>query len=475
MGASEAGDAQAAATIRLPDDMRAWVEQVAEGRVTYADRQPGGGRKEAWFVDVERDGERVELFLRWDRTDPSLTGDPWTVPREAGVYAALQGTPVKVAPLLGVHPTEQAMLLERVEGRTWFSELREESERAAVATDFMDQLAALHRLDPIELGLRDREDRRSLPELVLAQLDELGALVAFRGGTPEPMLALALDHLRRHVPTAEVAPRLIQGDTGPGNFMYADGRVVVVVDWELAHLGDPMDDLAWITLRSVQEDFGDLAGLFARYAAATGTELDPDRLRYYRLLAEAKILTMNHRGPSGDLEADGEGRDVGAGLIFGQLHRRLCAEALADLAGLELAAVEVPTPSAADEGPIELFDVVLSQLRDVVVPRISDPLAAQRTKGLARILKYLAADARSGPACRAAELDDLEAALGERPASVSDGRRLLAERYLEGALDLEAAFAPTWRRIMRDEHLLAASSGALGGRHYADADSVCGR
>src|SRR5205823_3111267 len=75
----------------LPADLVAWIEDIAGGRVTRVDRQPGGARKEAWFVDTQgATGEVDELFLRYDRTDPAKTGDPWTLHREATVYLALQ-------------------------------------------------------------------------------------------------------------------------------------------------------------------------------------------------------------------------------------------------------------------------------------------------------------------------------------------------------------------------------------------------
>ena len=62
-----------------------------------ADRKPGGARKEAWFVDLagRRDGD-ADCFLRYDRSDPARTKDPWTLHREATVYLALQGTDVPV-------------------------------------------------------------------------------------------------------------------------------------------------------------------------------------------------------------------------------------------------------------------------------------------------------------------------------------------------------------------------------------------
>jgi aminoglycoside phosphotransferase (APT) family kinase protein len=88
---------------------------------------------------------------------------------------------------------------------------------------------------------------------------------------------------------------LVQGDSGPGNFMYAGGRVVAVVDWELAHLGDPMDDIAWLTLRATQEPFPDLPARVGEYEALSGHAIDEPRVRYYQVMAEAKLQVMAHR------------------------------------------------------------------------------------------------------------------------------------------------------------------------------------
>ena len=104
--------------VGLPDDLVSWIEEVGGGRVVLADRMPGGARKEAWFIDLDRaDGTVASCFLRYDRSDPARTKDPWTLHREATVYLALQDGPVPVPRVLGVHPVHQAMLSERVRGR----------------------------------------------------------------------------------------------------------------------------------------------------------------------------------------------------------------------------------------------------------------------------------------------------------------------------------------------------------------------
>ena len=69
-----------------------------------------------------------------------------------------------------------------------------------------------------------------------------------------------------------------------------------------------------------------------------------------------------------------------------------------------------------------MYDAVLAQLRDVIVPRTTDPLAQARGKGIARIIKYLARVDTYGPYYEECELQDLEKLLGRRPDSVASGR-----------------------------------------------------
>ena len=120
------------------------------------------------------------------------------------------------------------------------------------------------------------------------------------------------------------------------------------------------------------------------------------------------------------MAADGGGSDVGNGFIYQVLHRRLWLEALAAATGLELApAEELRARDARDHD--WMYDAVLAQLRDVIVPRTTDPLAQARGKGIARIIKYLARVDTYGASYEACELDDLEELLGRRPESVASG------------------------------------------------------
>jgi len=452
--------------VALPDDLVSWVEDVGGGRVTAADRKPGGARKEAWYVDLERpDGAVDHLFLRYDRSDPALTKDPWTLHREATVYEALQNSPVPVPRVLGVHPVHQAMLSERVAGENWFSRIADPAEREATARDFMVKLAALHALDARSLDLPAFPPVTTVTDAVHAELDEWERVLAERGGTVDPALAFSLRWLRRNVPDDAGPPVLVQGDTGPGNFMYVGGRVTAVVDWELAHLGDPMDDIAWLSLRATQEPFTDFPTRLREYEALSGNAIDEGRVHYYQVMAETKLQVMGHRpDPAG---TGGGGGDVGNGFIYQMLHRRLWLEALAAATGSELTAAE--EPRARDRREHDwMYDAVLSQLRDVIVPRTSDPLASARGKGIARIIKYLAQVDRYGASYDADELDDLRALLGHRPESVAAGRAAAADAVAAGAVSDDEYLRLLWRRVARETELARPSMGALADRHWPE-------
>jgi hypothetical protein len=105
-------------------------------------------------------------------------------------------------------------------------------------------------------------------------------------------------------------------------------------------------------------------------------------------------------------------------------------------------------------------------LRDVIVPRTTDPLALARGKGIARIIKYLARVDTYGPAYEQCELQDLEKLLGRRPDSVRAGRADAAAAVATGDVSEEDYILTLWRRIARETELARPSMGVLADRHW---------
>ena len=114
-------------------------------------------------------------------------------------------------------------------------------------------------------------------------------------GTPRPVFEVALRWLREHMPSAPGASTLVHGDFRNGNLVVTPNGLSAILDWELAHFGDPMEDLGWISVnawRFAQRHlpvggFGTREQLFAGYEAAGGT-VDAPRVRYWEVLGTLK-------------------------------------------------------------------------------------------------------------------------------------------------------------------------------------------
>ena len=142
----------------------------------------------------------------------------------------------------------------------------------------------------------------------LAALDGWEAILRRDQLEAYPELDLAAGWLRAHAPTS---PRtvLVHGDFKPGNVLLVDGAIVALLDWELAHLGDPHEDLGWVTqpLRT-REHF--IPGAWERdellgcYEELSGRPVDHDAVAWWNVLASYKTAVMQVSG----LRAFVEGR-----------------------------------------------------------------------------------------------------------------------------------------------------------------------
>ena len=127
------------------------------------------------------------------------------------------------------------------------------------------------------------------------QIDQQRALLdAF--GEPHPAFELGLRWLDEHVPPDATRPALVHGDFRNGNFIVGPDGIRAVLDWELAHLGDPIEDLGWLCVKSwrfgnadrLVGGFGALDELLAAYADAGGAAVDEDALRFWVVLGTVK-------------------------------------------------------------------------------------------------------------------------------------------------------------------------------------------
>jgi aminoglycoside phosphotransferase (APT) family kinase protein len=166
-----------------------------------------------------------------------------------------------------------------------------ERARERLPAQLAKALARIHSLGPSELDgvlpAAPADPALGQIEEWERQLDEIGE--------PLPAVELGLRWLRANLPEAAEA-RLVHGDFRLGNFIVAGDGLAAVIDWELAHLGDPAEDIGWLCIRSWRfgndglpvAGVGQLNGFISAYEGAGGPVVDRDRVRYWEAFGNVK-------------------------------------------------------------------------------------------------------------------------------------------------------------------------------------------
>lgn len=237
-------------------------------------QDPRGDRSESLILLVRRAGSQVQ-------TDPRCELAVLDGLAEQGVRAPRVWGHDLDGHLLG----DPAVLLQRLPGGADpVAYLRAEPDVGRARTlDLARAAAELHAVDPATHRLAPVE-----PQLVMWHRQFLAARLE-----PLPALGWVFDWLADHQ-TDPARPVLVHGDFRPGNVLYSDDRITGVLDWEMAHVGHPAEDLAW-AYRALwsPERFVPLEEFVAAYTAAGGAEIDVDTLRWHRVFAEAKFATIS--------------------------------------------------------------------------------------------------------------------------------------------------------------------------------------
>jgi hypothetical protein len=396
----------------LPPDLYDWIQSATSGTITEARRQVAGASRQAWSVDVERNGTSVPLFVLCD----ALSGRGGSV-RDGAVLAALAGGPVPVPKLYAVDERLGAVLLERVEGRSEFHAEVSAEQQLAVGRQLMHVAAALHRLEPSALALPHLGGPDDPAHHGAAQLARAEHIAQLLGVGIAPLFSFALAWLRRHVPTSALRTSLVHSDLGPGNFLYVGDRITAVLDWEVAHWGDAMEDLAAVSVRDMATPVGHLPTLYREYETASGEVVDLARVGWYRVL----VLIRNSMLIGLGLGQGDAGLDRAQLTMFRTLLMRAAALALCDAIGIGRP-IEPPLAELGSEtDDLRLIDHGWHDQRHVVIPAIGDGYAADRAQGVSAILGCVDHRMRFGQDYLRRELDALAGLIGRRPADESDG------------------------------------------------------
>jgi aminoglycoside phosphotransferase (APT) family kinase protein len=347
-----------------------------------------------------------------------MSGTELSIEREARVYHALEKSGLPVPRLHGV--ARDAVLLDRMPGSAHWPTLTDPAERESVSRHFIELLARLHRLDPGELDLpgfplpSQPEDHARIDLALWERLFDKHV------GRPNPFIRFGIAWLRRNAPASVQRTALVHGDCGVGNFMFHDGRVTAMLDWEFSHFGDPVDDLGCLVLHDFVQG-SDLSPHFARYRELSGIEVPRSKLLYYLAFMSLRCQVAC------SIALQATNRSMERGLYLSVIHsfERCLVHAIAQFAGVPLAPADLPAPGPATPHT-PLYDVMLADLREFLLPALaSDEVGVRRAAAIGNILVYLSGYERRGEALAERERDDVARLIGRRASDPErDARRL---------------------------------------------------
>ena len=270
----------------------------------------GGASRETYRVAVRvREGERsVErrLILRRDPESSLIETDRST---EYRAYAAFDGSAVPVPHPLFLETDPRWLdrpffVMEEVNGAVSSPRLLGEPPYAAHREKIGEQkwriLGEIARTDPATAGLAEVLEAPVLEACWRRELDRWERVIDEDEIAPQPVARAAIRWLRRDPPPPPRRLSVVHGDYRTGNFLFDEaGEVRAILDWEMCHLGDPLEDLAWaldpLWSWPDRERPGKLVSrerALAIWSAASGIEIDPRALHWWEIFASVKGLAI---------------------------------------------------------------------------------------------------------------------------------------------------------------------------------------
>ena len=414
--------------------------------VRSVERLSGGASQETYRLTVVLDGQDTLLALRrapgGEFVDPSPAHPGLSVEASLMRAAGDAGVPEPTVYYIFQRDDDlgDGFVMSWVGGEALGAKIVRSPEFASIRPQLAFEcgriLALIHEIDLDRYGLRDQLAEMS-PAVFLDQMLERYDLL----DSPQPMIDYAAEWLRDHLPNPSKLT-LVHNDFRNGNFLLEPSGISAVLDWEVAHIGDPMRDLGWICTNSWTfggdqpvGGFGSMEDLFAGYESVTGVPVDPDHVRFWQVFGSfwwaigCLGMAEHYRtGPDKTVERPAIGRRT--------------SECQVDCVNLLIPGpftlLEAEPDDLADMPTVpELVQSVRDFLRDDVMNE-----TAGRMQFLARVggnsLDIVLRDLRVGAAHRHEEQARLSSLLNQS-GSLEQLRRDLSHRIRERAIPLDSS------------------------------------
>ena len=266
-------------------------------------RMAGGASREIWSLDVDLEradrSERLGLVARIDPIGHQINSsrreeyEILKIAEEAGVPVPKPYWLCEDPAVLGA----SFIVMERIEGealaRRLLRDERYARTRTVLCAELGHALARIHSIDPARLPFLARPaEGQGAAEFEVARFREIYDTIA---PDPHPAIELALRWLSTHLPGPSPIG-VVHGDFRVGNVMFDERGLRAVLDWELYHAGDPIEDLGWLCVRAWRfgndakpvGGVGEREELFTAYEQASGQPVDRRRAHFWELFGNCK-------------------------------------------------------------------------------------------------------------------------------------------------------------------------------------------
>jgi aminoglycoside phosphotransferase (APT) family kinase protein len=269
-----------------PDRLASMLGGILGGSVRDLRRLSGGASRSTWSFDLlpgeGAGGGARPLVAQLQRDGSEAAASRMAAEADLLRLARARGVPVPAVVASGDDEGlgRPYVVLERVEGETIPRKLLRDTEFEIARGRMLEQcasaLAGVHSIPP-----------SAVPDLPAGdQLEEMGALLHGLG-QPRPALELCLRKLAPARP-APLRTTVVHGDFRNGNLLVGPEGLRAVLDWELAHVGDPLEDLGWFCVRAWRfgsaapaGGYGSVEKLLEAYESCSGQGVEREAVRWW--------------------------------------------------------------------------------------------------------------------------------------------------------------------------------------------------
>ena len=287
----------------LADQLAAYLTRLNGAPTTVENlaRIPGGASRETYRYDCVVDGVRRGFILRRDPPGSLIDTDRR---QEFLAIRSFAGKDVAAPTVVALEESGAELerpffIMERVEGGAPASPFQADpygAHAAAIGERFFSIMGRIAG-EPVEgLPILDAIDPPAPEDCWRRELDYWSGVIEADEEHPQPIVRAAIRLLRREPPPPAAKLAVVHGDYRTGNFLHdGAGHIIALLDWEMAHVGDPLEDLAW-AMDPLWTQIGDarISGMTPREEAmaiwrkASGLEIDPKAFRWWSLFASVK-------------------------------------------------------------------------------------------------------------------------------------------------------------------------------------------